>query len=386
MITLNNPDRNETYHIRLVPMDEAMKLHHAGVKMYDYSGLTAINTCPTMGILKYGLHKTDVPMTMAGRNLATEAGTACHDFFAAVRYWTLLQRVDFWKGADTVISTLEDQSTMYNYGIKLFGKDRLLSMLAVPQDSDRINNCQLFALDALHTAGYYDDPSDRKRTLANMEVTCLAYLDRYMQSEPKVAVVGDLIGIEIPFVLEVKKIAPWEDHPIHDTYEQTYYYCGRIDGISEHDGNYRVEENKTASSLNQAWKTSFALSHQVTGYTIAGTCLLNQEVTDALVMGAQIPVPRDVFNGVAFEPQTRTESDRIRWCEWFFRTIGTYEEFIADVTLAPRFTHSCNRFFSSCEFIPFCSLERSEQRLELDNMRESRWSPLEHLVEGESDE
>ena len=377
MITLNNPDRSETYHIRLVPMDEAMKLHHAGVKMYDYSGLTAINTCPTMGILKYGLHKTDVPMTMAGRNLATEAGTACHDFFAAVRYWTLLERAK--QGGD-----LEGQTDrLTDAGIKLFGLQRLDSMMAVPQDSDRINNCQLFALDALHTSGYYDDPSDRKRTLANMEVTCLAYLDRYMQSEPKVAVVGDLIGIEIPFVLEVtRRQKDFADGWIVDT----YYYCGRIDGISEHDGQYRVEENKTAASLNQAWKTAFALSHQVTGYTIAGTCLLNQEVTDALVMGAQIPVPRDVFNGVAFEPQTRTESDRVRWCEWLFRTISVYEEFIADVTLAPRFTHSCNRFFSSCEFIPFCSLERSEQRLELDNMRESRWSPLEHLVEGDSDE
>jgi hypothetical protein len=220
-----------------------------------------------------------------------------------------------------------------------------------------------------------------------MEVTCLAYLDRYMQSEPKVAVVGDLIGIEIPFVLEVTRKFIGAPGGLAELIgADTYYYCGRIDGISEHDGHYRVEENKTSSSLNQAWKTSFALSHQVTGYTIAGTCLLQQEVTDALVMGAQIPVPRDVFNGVAFEPQTRTESDRVRWCEWFFRTIRTYEEFIADVTQAPRFPHACNRFFSVCEFIPFCSLERSEQRLELDNMRESRWSPLEHLVEGESDE
>lgn len=377
MITLENPDRNETYHIRLMPMDEALALEKSGVRMYDYSTLTAVNTCPTWGILRYVLHKTDIPMTMSGRNLATEAGSACHDFFAALRYWTLLERMnagEFPENNSYVGHRFEA------YGVKLFGRERLDSMLAVPQDSDRVNNAQMFALDALHSAGYYDDPSDRKRTISNMEVSCLAYADRYMQSESKVAVKGDLIGIELPFVLEVKR----EDHgEIGPNDTQTHYYCGRIDGISQlPHGGYQVEENKTASSLNQAWKTSFAMSHQVTGYTIAGTCLLGEEVNDALVMGVQIPVPRDVFNGVAFEPQSRTTSDRIRWCEWFFRTIGEVEAYSADVTLAPRYTHSCNRFFSACQFIPFCSLERADQRQELSSMREDRWSPLDHLTEG----
>lgn len=384
-LKLDDPDRRIQYSIRAVPMDEALRLRASGIKMYDYTKLTAINTCPTWGVLRYALHKTDVPMTYSGRMLAAECGHACHEFFAALRFWHLTNSTD--PNDDARLMQID------KYGIKGFGMDRWTSMLAIPQDSDRVNNAQLFALDALHTSGYYDDPSDRKRTMANMELSCMAYAQQYLQSNLPVAVRGDLIGIEIPFVLEVKatKYAntghfnlAHKGEFIEDVESESIaYYCGRIDGVHEYGDGLAVAENKTAASLNAAWSTSFSISHQVTGYTIAGSCIFNEQINNAIVMGVQIPLPRDVFNGIKFEPLSRTESDRLRWCEWFFEGVATYERYIDSPTQAPRYSHSCNRFFSACQFIPFCSMTREEQVDALDQMRVDEWSPLDHLVEDE---
>ena len=266
---------------------------------------------------------------------------------------------------------------MHNYGRRLFGDERWASMLAVPQDSDPVNNAQMFALDALHTTGYYDDPKDRRRTMSNMEESCLVYADRYFKSKLPVVVRGDLIGIEIPFVLEVVRDVP------HDAAEQykPQYYCGRIDGIHEWGEQLAVGENKTAARLTDAWRMSFALSHQITGYTIAAGVLLDTEINNAIVMGVQLPLPKSAFDGVVFELVTRTESDRLRWCEWFFHSIATYETYITRATQAPRYAHSCNRYFSACQFIPFCALPRDEQVMSLEDMRIDEWSPLDHIDE-----
>jgi hypothetical protein len=363
---LYNESTGEKYVIRTIPLSEAKKLRDSGVVFYDYTKLTAINTCPTWGVLRYALHKTDTPMTYTGRNLAIEAGKACHDFFAALRMWTLLRSSD-----------LDNLDRLYKHGHKLFGQDRWASMLEQPQDADPQTNALNFALDALHTTGYYDDPSDRKRTMSNMEASCIAYLQRYFQSNMPVAVKGDLIGVEIPFVLEVNRISKPDQIGGPDTH--THYYCGRIDGVHRYATGLCVAENKTAAQLSSSWTTSFAISAQVTGYTIAGTELFGEEVTDAIVMGTQIPLPRDVFNGVKFEPQTRTMSDRLRWAEWFFHSIETYERYVSTPTSAPRYSHSCNRFFSACQFIPFCASTREEQDSILQEMRVDEWSPLDHL-------
>jgi hypothetical protein len=366
---LINDLTGERYIIRSVPLEEAKKLRDSGTIFYDYTKLTAINTCPTYGVLRYAHHKTEVPLTIGGRKLAIEAGKACHDFFAALRMWTLRYQQP----------QLNEQAWQA-HGFKLFGRERWASMQQQPQDADPQTNALNFALDALHTSGYYDDPSDRKRTMSNMEASCINYLTRYFQSDMPVAVKGDLIGVEIPFVLEVTRI----HSDGMNEWTTTHYYCGRIDGVHHYGDGLAVAENKTAAQLSSTWRTAFAISNQVTGYTIAGTEIFGEEITNAFVMGTQIPLPRDVYNGVVFEPMSRTVSDRIRWCEWYFESIATYERYVPTPTAAPRYSHSCNRFFSACEFIPYCASAREEQDSILQDMRVEEWSPLDHLdSEGE---
>jgi hypothetical protein len=265
----------------------------------------------------------------------------------------------------------EEEMKARRHGRHLFGTERWESMCAVTQDSDRINNAQMFALDALHSSGYYDDPNDQRRTMTNMESACLVYADRYFRSEMPVYVNDPHIGVEIPFVLEVR-----------NEYDGlTGYYCGRIDGIHLNESRPIVVENKTAARMSDSWRMAFAISHQITGYTIAASAILEQEINEALVFGVQIPLPRDAFTGVSVELCTRTHDDRVRWCEWFFQGIAQYEAYVTRPTLAPRYSHSCNRYFSACQFIPYCALPRDEQEQALQDMREEEWSPLDHITE-----
>lgn len=364
MSAIELTDGDVRYVIRFVPIAEARELQRSGVKMYDYTALTAIDTCPTFGVLRYGLHKTDMPMATGGRSMAIEAGKACHDYYAALRMWTLREQAS---------SNLE-LVKIARHGQKLFGDARWASMLEQPQDTgNAVNNATLFALEALYTSGFYDDPDDKRRTMQNLEVACMAYTDRYFQSDMPVLVRDDFIGVECPFVLEVTMQHAGAD------WRRRAYYCGRIDGVQIWGDKIVVCENKSASRIGDAWRTSFAISHQVTGYTIAGSCMLGEVIDTAFVMGMQIPPTKDVYSGVAFEILTRTESDRLRWCEWFFHGVAKYEQNMQDVTRAPRYSHSCNRYFHACQFIPFCASAREEQTEMIEAMHTDEWSPLDHL-------
>lgn len=363
MIEYNNPYTGERYVLRVVSVEEALALRAAGVIFYDNTKIVAVDTCPTFGTLRYGLHKTET--SIGGRNLAIECGSACHDFFAAIRMWTLIQ-------ADKDNANWQK---IDNHGKRLFGETRWLSMRMQPQDAEPLSNAINFAMDALHTSGYFDDPNDKKRTMANMEVACITYAHRYFQSELPIYVKDDFIGVEIPFVIEIIRQRP------DAGYAFKYYYCGRIDGVHNYGEAITAGENKTASRPDAVWRSSFHMSSQVTGYNIALSAMLGVEVSDALIMGVQIPVPtRDIYSGIAFEPVRRTLDDKIRWFEWFFHGVAVYETY-TDPTLAPRYTHSCNRYFSICQFLPFCTMTRDEQREMLDGMRTEEWSPLDHIVE-----
>src|SRR5882672_6125380 len=146
MLEYNNPYNGERYVLRVVPVEEAIALRAAGVVFYDNTKVVAVDTCPTFGVLRYARHKTET--SIGGRNLAIECGSACHNFFAAVRMWTLLK---------SHTDTLDGLFKVNLHGTRLFGKDRWDSMCSQPQDAEPLSNAIAFGLDALHTSGYYDD-------------------------------------------------------------------------------------------------------------------------------------------------------------------------------------------------------------------------------------
>ena len=339
----------------------------ADLEQFDYSKLTAIATCPTWGIVRYGLHKA---MPGAGRAMALEAGTACHDFFAAHRIFMLGWQQGLRAHAD-------------HHGVRLFGHERYSNAMSQISDTKSLeSNRRDFCIDILYTSGYVDDPGDNRRTLSNLEMTCLAYLQSWEGMDYPVWVFNpddptSPVGIEIPFAIKIT----FTDE--HTGLEFSIAYTGKIDGIH---ATSQLEpllvENKTGSRLDDAWRMSFVTSHQPTGYFMAVQLMLQRAVESGYVIGAQIPLPRVYSNGIVLEHMQRTQHQYGRWLDWVYDIVTMYRQHKDDVVDAPMFTHSCNRYFRPCSLISFCAADDDEKRAILEQMVPHFWSPL-HEKAGE---
>ena len=164
----------------------------AQLEPFDHTKLTALNTCPTYGVIRYGMHLED---KYRSRAMALEAGTAAHEVFAAHRLWHLKHN--------------QDQPVLADFhGLRLFGKSRYAEMEAAGSDGDMRQRMMHFCLEALMTSGFYDDPHDTKRTLSNLEACCIAYLDRTDFTDTPIWIKDptsptSLVGIEIPYDLTI---------------------------------------------------------------------------------------------------------------------------------------------------------------------------------------
>lgn len=333
---------------------------------FDNTKLTAINTCPTWGILRYVHHKT---FATRSRAMALEAGSACHEVFAAVRLWQL------------VCYDLADRPEDFRNRVLDFQGQRLFGDLRWPQirehyfsAEDERTRCLNFCLEALFTSGFYDDPSDRRRTLSNLEEACILYIDRWDwhrypiwirdRDDPE----SD-VGIEIAFDLVIS-------FELLDGSVKEYRFIGKFDGLHYDKGQLAIGENKTGARLDEAWEMSFEMSSQVTGYSIAAYVWTGMECRKGVVFGLQIPLPRtNMEGGFKRNPVTRYPHMFERWFKWFWHTVQLAEQFPDPVT-APRYTHSCNRYFRPCSFIPFCSSEDEDARQMMEEMVVEEWSPL----------
>jgi hypothetical protein len=97
-----------------------------------------------------------------------------------------------------------------------------------------------------------------------------------------------------------------------------------------------------------------------------------------------IPLPRSYdFGGIVNEFVTRTDQDFAHWFQWFWHTTRIYEQHKDDPNNAPRYTHSCNRYFRPCSFIPYCAATDEERAQIFDEMVDDEWNPLlEHGATG----
>lgn len=329
---------------------------------YDNTKLVAINTCPTWGILRYGMHKT-MSAPGATRQMALEMGTAAHDVFAAVRLWQL----HHYQGR----ADLADF-----HGPRLFGDTRYQAMLSAidTREDDRAQSLA-FCLSALETSGYYDDPSDRRRTFTNLEEACIAYIDRWQWTRMPVWIRDGTdnhsdIGIELPFDIVLRFV-------LANGETREYRYIGKADGLHTRTDTLVLHENKTASRLDDAWQQSFLLSSQITGYCIALALWAGQPINDAEIFGMAVPLPRNYdFGGIVRQPVPRFAHHFTRWFDWFLHTVELERLYSNDPINAPKYTHSCNRYFRPCAMIPFCDADDEEQLRILDEMHHDEWSPL----------
>lgn len=338
------------------------------LKAFDYTKLTAVNTCPTWGILRYGLHRTAA--SPGGRSMALEAGSAAHEVFAAVRLFQLREHMGLVKHAD-------------HHGVRLFGETRYEKMVE-HLSNDGLSSkskCYAFCLEALYTSGFYDDPSDKKRTVSTLEEACIAYIDRW-PFDSKPVWVRDVedptsdVGIEVPFDITLTFVV--HDPRVKEGHRECKYrYIGKMDGLHRHGDKLVIQENKTASRINDSWQMSFEMSHQITGYCMAATLWTGEHCDTAVVQGLALPLPRSYdMGGVISLPVNRPPHLTAAWFKWFYHTVMLYEQYEADPANAPRYSHSCNRYFSSCMFIPYCTAQDDEKADMLESYNVQEWSPL----------
>jgi hypothetical protein len=310
------------------------------------------------GMVRYVMGKTP---TAEGRNLALETGSVCHDVFAAARYASLFE------------GSFGDLAR--EHAEKHFGNDRFNQMYSAFRDGEgtgvrRVN----FALEAIHTSGYYDDPRDKRRTIQNIEDACRMYLQNYNYEvwTPYVDKDGGFVGVEVPFDLVIE----------YDS--GRFRFVGKIDAIVSNGatGEIEVHENKTGARINEAWALSFHMSHQVTGYIQASKLILprgdGRDIDSCVVHGLQIPLPRSVEIGsLVTERVSRTDESIERWLAWLLDTHATISKYKDNIYNSPQYTHSCNRYFQPCQLIPFCTSSRDEQEMLLEEeFRLDMWNPL----------
>jgi hypothetical protein len=272
-----------------------------------------------------------------------------------------------------------------HHGSRLFGDERFEQIqTAIQSADDLIDMCRRGSVCVLDTSGYYDDPRDKRRTLNNMEECIYAYINRWNWDHPVWRRVRDDpysdVGIEIPFDVVVS---------ISGMDILEFRLTGRIDGIHFNGrSELTVHDNKTASRLNDAWSMSQAINHQYTGYTVAASVFTGEQVTRADVIGLAVPLPRAYdFGSFMREPMVRYDHHYKRWLDWMVHTVKMARQYEGDPYRAPKYTHSCNRYFRPCAFIPFCDADDEEQHVIVEEMEFSEWSPLaKPLRDGVGDE
>lgn len=344
--------------------------HERHMFAYSHSIVEAILTCPVWGLVRY-VHQKYYP---TNRMLALEAGGAMHDVFATVRLFQLGH------------PTLQDlYQHMLFHGDRIFGAERFDK---IKINWHKITNPRDLVLDmaykALNTADYFDDPDDRIRTLANMEETIIRYVDEMLgrrmdENRIWVADVNDPqrpVGIEHTFDVIITVDG------------KAIRYIGTIDGIVEqikYPGTAMIDENKTASRLDEAWRESYEIKSQPTGYIAVARLITGLTITKCRMIGVKIKQTRSHEDFLSFI----TEREDYQLVSWV-RSLQFADQIVAQYkdnpTDAPQFTHSCNRYFRACSFVQLCAADpETREDIFHNSMIEAPLSPSQQVVANASE-
>jgi hypothetical protein len=352
---LKTPKHAKLINISLTPSD---KKH---LRPFSNSRLTDMNQCPTWGTV----HSQRVYSSTA-RAMALEAGEAMHQVFAAIRIWQLDRHQRLPKHA-LVTAT------------RIFGLARWKHAVSEMDKSldDREQLLQL-AFAILHGSGFYDDPSDNIRTLGNMEMATITYVDEVLPKMDNWPIwVADkknpncAVGIEQVFDVML-------------TYDdgKAIRFIGTIDGLvldTYRENKPTLDENKTASRLDDGWINSFDMSHQVTGYIASASVAFGLSIWHSRITGLKIK-PTHKGEDVYVKRVSRTQDTILHWGAWVRHTVDLYETYEGDWENAPRYTHSCNRYFRPCSLLSFCADSADGRAEQWAQMVPNKGSPSERAV------
>lgn len=150
-------------------------------------------------------------------------------------------------------------------------------------------------------------------------------------------------------------------------------YCGHMDRlVHAQGGTWVVDVKTTGSSLGSSYFRLFDISHQMTGYTLAGTVVLNERPSGVIIDGISLLVGGAKFGRA---PTHRSKSQLTEFVENLGHYVEQAERF-HDEGHYPLNTTSC-RF---CEYVGICSQPPEVRQLYLNQkfQRGKTWNPLEN--------
>lgn len=297
--------------------------------------------------------------------MALEAGSTMHEVYAACRLWQL-----------QYVQKLPSHAKQCAQ--RIFGGERWNKIQhELDPDLPSREHIQQLAFAVLHSSEWYDDPNDTIRTMTNMEMSAIYYIDErldFMENWP--LYVQDkknpksLVGIEQTF-----------DVVLEYADARKIRYIGTMDGLVLKLGKtLYLDENKTASRLDDGWRESFHMRHQVTGYCAAATTIIGKPVFNARVTGCKVK-PTNKGEDVITLETTRDESKIKQWASWVRHTVELYEQYKDYYENAPRYTHSCSRYFRPCSLLPFCADTPEGRKEQWEQMQATELSPSERAVQ-----
>lgn len=311
--------------------------------------------------------------------MALEAGSVMHEMFGAVRVWQLefIQKLpEHAREVGKRLFGAQRWDKCYKYCVSHTG---YVSPGVTMSHTDERESLMELCFAVLASSGWKDSPTDHERTMTNMELATIVYIDeRLPRMENWPLYVEDtknpkcMVGIEQVFDV----VLTFEDNC-------EFRYVGTIDGlvIKEATGQYHLDENKTAARIDYAWRNAFDMRHQVTGYCAASTSVFGFRILKSRVTGLRIKPMNKGEDVYPFEPVERTEDAIQHWATWLRELAETYEKYKDDFEHATRFTHSCSRYFRPCSLLSFCSDTAAGRQVAFnEEMVKSDPSPSERAV------
>lgn len=189
------------------------------------------------------------------------------------------------------------------------------------------------------------------------------YLEHYRDDPASTIILASgKPAVELSFRIPLD--LPGVDYPV--------LLCGHIDRGVEFNGRLYASDYKTTKSLTSQFFDMFDLSHQMTGYTVAGSVIFDQPVKGAIIDGVALQV-----GGVKFgrKPTTRTAGQIREYMELLVYA-NTQAKKFHDEQRYPMNTAAC--YF--CDFKQVCRQppEYRQQFLEQHFERKRGWNPLEN--------
>lgn len=205
--------------------------------------------------------------------------------------------------------------------------------------------------------------NSRIRTRYHLLRSLVWYFEHYA-NDPAKTLIGASSGaaVEVSFRLELPlEIA---GHPV--------LLCGHIDRAVEFNGAYYCVDYKTTKSLSRQFFAMFDLSHQMTGYTIAGNIIFDRPISGVIVDGVALQV-----GGCQYQRSItrRTDGQITEYLATVQNTLREAEEH-ADTDSWPMNTSAC--YF--CNFKEICAKPPEFREGYIKQLfHENRgWNPLEN--------